>query len=234
MTRKADSLTAIPKGWLTPPFLMNDITSMVGNRWLVLERTVGGWLAVRASVGMESYLTHDIIYDKHCSRQSSRARRFHPWEHNVNQITGEQRSFDDHLRAYRLMALQQGATAEAIRLLHQHYQPFTEKEAADMADKLTKKTDAPKKGADKPAAEKKGGKGNPEALKKAREAAAEKGPDVRKITILKKENPYREGSGRAASFDALKGAKTVEDYKNAGGKVKYISRWESEGIIKLG
>ena len=97
-----------------------------------------------------------------------------------------------------------------------------------MAEKLAKKGAAPK--AEKAASK---SKGNPDALKKAREARAEAGPDVRKITITNKENPYREGSNRAASFNALKGAKTVEDYKTAGGKTKYLSRWVDEGRITL-
>ncbi len=78
-----------------------------------------------------------------------------------------------------------------------------------------------------------GRKGNPEALAKARAAREDAGPDTRKIKILNKENPYREGSNRAASFDALKGAKTAQDYKDAGGKAKYLSRWAAEGIIEL-
>jgi hypothetical protein len=87
----------------------------------------------------------------------------------------------------------------------------------------------------KAAASKPGRKGNAEALAKARAARAENaGPDTRKIKILNKENPYRENSGRAAAFNALKGAKTVEDYKSAGGKTKYLSRWAEEGRISLG
>jgi hypothetical protein len=123
-----------------------------------------------------------------------------------------------------------GCSPEAVLLLHRNGW-LTESEMEMAKEKLETKGAAPK--ADKTKAAGGGRKGNPEALKKAREAR-ETGPDLRKITILNKENPYREGSGRAASWDALKGAKTVEDYKTAGGKAKYISRWVEEARIKVG
>ena len=43
----------------------------------------------------------------------------------------------------------------------------------------------------------------------------------------------RDELARWAKVVKESGAKTVDDYKSAGGKVKYISRWESEGIISL-
>lgn len=136
-------------------------------------------------------------------------------------------SVQDLISHIRGKALEGGATPEAVLLIHS-LAPFTDKELNIMAEKLAKKGAAPK--AEKAATK---SKGNPDALKKAREARAEAGPDVRKITITNKENPYREGSNRAASFNALKGAKTVEDYKTAGGKTKYLSRWVDEGRIAL-
>lgn len=136
-------------------------------------------------------------------------------------------SVQDLISHIRGKMLEGGATPEAVLLIH-NLAPFNAKELNIMAEKLAKKGAAPK--ADKAATK---SKGNPDALKKAREARAEAGPDVRKITITNKENPYREGSNRAASFNALKGAKTVEDYKTAGGKTKYLSRWVEEGRITL-
>lgn len=127
--------------------------------------------------------------------------------------------------------LAHGGTPEAVRIMITLGQ-------LEEGDIIVAKAKLGTKGAE-PAAEKtapakkSGGKGNAEALAKAREAR-EAGPDTRKIAILKKENPYREGSNRAASFDALKGAKTAQDYKDAGGKAKYLSRWAEDGIIKLG
>lgn len=131
----------------------------------------------------------------------------------------------------KTLLLEYGGSPEAVLLLH-GLAPFTDKEMNTMAKaatatKVAKKTDAA------PKAEKVKGKGNTEALAKARAAKAEAGPDTRKLTITNKENPYREGSNRAASFDALKGAKTVQDYLDAGGKGKYISRWVEEDRISV-
>lgn len=226
----------IPPGWPAPPFLLRDQSSMLNNNLLILERSVGAWRGVTYYIAPD-LVQEVVVEDEDCSARMSRGKRYYPWEHNINQVTGEPRDFVTHRQAMRMLALQKGATPEAIRLLHAD-QAFSKSEVKTMADKKNEKlakkaakpAAAPK--ADKADAGKKN-KGNPEALKKAREAAAERGPDVRKITILNKENPYREGSGRAKSFDALKGAKTVQDYKEAGGAVKYISRWESEGRIKL-
>ena len=209
---------------------MNDVTSVLNKRILVLERSFGAWRGVVYSVAY-GYVIDVVMPDSECSLRHARDRRYYPWEHNINQLNGEPQDFVTHRQAIRVTALQQGASPEAVRLLHAD-QAFTKEEVNTMAEKLKKQADK-KKAAPKKADTPKKGKGNPEALKKAREAAKDKGPDVRKITVLVKENPYREGSGRAASWDALKGAKTVEDYKNNGGKIKYISRWESEGRIKL-
>lgn len=224
MARKLDSLK-IPKGWPTPPFIMKDRASIAGRDFLVLERTVGGWRAVRTSIGVEIWLGDETITDGQCSLHGK--RRFFPWDHNTNLSTGEQRSFDDHLAAYRQMALQRGATPEAIRLLHENYLPFKNKEVDDMAKKISKKDGkAPaKKAATKKADTKK-------AATKKKEAASSE-PDTRKITALAKENPFREGSARAEAYDLMKSSKTVQDYKDAGGPTKYINRWAGEGHIKL-
>lgn len=140
--------------------------------------------------------------------------------------TRSERSLLQVLSDLKVNLLAHGGTPEAVRLMINLGQ-LDEKEQEMAKAKLASKGAAP-------AAAPAKGKGNPDALKKAREAKAEAGPDTRKITILNKENPYRADSGRATSFDALKGAKTAEDYKSAGGKVKYLSRWVEEGRIKLG
>jgi hypothetical protein len=230
-------ICGIPDRWPAPPFLMRDTASILNRTILIFERSVDAWRGVAYFIATDT--VEDVVVEDHeCYWQLSRAKRYYPWEHNINQTNGEPVDFVTHRQALRTTALQKGATPEAIRLLHAD-KAFTKQEVKQMADKKNEKLakKAPKAdkagGGDGAAAPAKKSKGNPEALKKAREAAAERGPDVRKITVLKKENPYREGSNRAASFDALKGAKTVDDYKTAGGAVKYISRWESEGIIKL-
>ena len=55
----------------------------------------------------------------------------------------------------------------------------------------------------------------------------------KKITVLSKANPYREGSKRSASFEALLKSKNVAEYVAKGGKMKYIGRWVAADIIKL-
>lgn len=236
MGKKVSEVVAIPKGWPAPPFMMVDTASASGNKLLILARSALAWVGVEFSP--YDYVRDVVVHDRHTSRAGAKGKRFHPWEHNTNLVTGEKRVYEEHVVATRSLALRHGATPEAIRHLD-GIQPFTAKEVEDMAGKLSKKTEAPAKPAKAekaPKAEKaaSGRKGNPEALAKARAARAEAGPDTRKITIVNKENPYREGSNRAASYDALKGAKTAEDYKAAGGKAKYLSRWADEGHIKLG
>lgn len=248
MGKKVSDTVAVPRGWPTPPFMMVDTASISGTKLLVLGRSALAWVAVEYCP--YDYVRDIIIHDRHTSREAARGRRFHPWEHNTNLETGERRDWDQHANALRALALRDGATPEAIRFLDE-VRPFKQKEVDDMASKLSKKTEAAP-AAEKPAkapkaakgkaaatetaedaAPKTGRKGNPEALAKARAARAEAGPDNRKIKILTKENPYREGSNRAASFDALKGAKTVDEYVTAGGKKKYISRWVEEGLIEV-
>lgn len=229
MSRKgASPHVKIPKGWPTPPFVMRDTTSPIGTTFIVVERTVGAWRALGSAYAVYSYLDDYTMLDRQCALEARPGRRFHPWHVDIKDMqNGEPRSYQDHLAAYKTFALRDGATPEAIRLLD-IFEPLTEKEVQTMAEAKAAKDTAPKKGVTKTAADK------PAKAAKAAKAPAESKSDTRKITVLKKENPYREGSARAASFEALKGAKTVDEYKAAGGAVKYISRWDSEGIIKLG
>lgn len=220
-------------GWPEPPFLMNDTTAYIAKPIIVLERSVKAWRGV--AWGFEASVVVDrVMEDRYCSAEPSRGARFH-WQSPASCNFASDVTHT-HLANIRAQALDGGATPEAIKLLGA-IKPFTEEEIEVMTAKLAKKKDpAPKadKKADKKATEAKAKpKGNPEALKKAREAR-EAGPDTRKITVVEKKNPYREGSNRAASWDALKGAKTAQDYKDAGGKAKYLSRWAEEGLIKLG
>lgn len=230
MPRKAESPhVKIPKGWPTPPFVMRDATSPIGTTFIVVERTVGGWRALGSAYAVYSYLNDYTFMDRQCALESRPGKRFTPWHVDLDRKErGEPATYKDHLAAYKLFALRDGATPEAIRLLD-IFEPLTEKEVSAMAAAKEAK-DAPKKAAPAKTA---AGKGGAAAKPKADKAPAETKADARKITVLKKDNPYREGSARAASFDALKGAKTVDEYKAAGGAVKYISRWEAEGIIKL-
>lgn len=55
------------------------------------------------------------------------------------------------------------------------------------------------------------------------------------VTIKDKSFTYgAEGTERRKSWDALanqKGTKTLAKFKAAGGKVKYLKRWEAQGAI---
>ena len=224
-------------GWPVKfPFLMRDTTAFTGKPVVVIERSVNAWRGVAWGFS-QSAVVDRVMHDRDCDATGA------PWARFTYLSPEDQGHANDvsktHFQWMRRQALEGGATPEAIRLLGS-IEPFTKKEQDDMTEKLAKKgaaAKAPK--ADKKAkgaeaeAPKSGRKGNPEALAKAREARANAGPDTRKIKILNKENPYRDGSNRAASFDALKGAKTVEDYKTAGGKAKYLSKWAEEGRIEL-
>lgn len=63
--------------------------------------------------------------------------------------------------------------------------------------------------------------------------ATRKYEDKAKIKILIKENPHREGSNRAAAFDAVKGCKTMGDYYATEQKTKYIQAWIDSGHIEV-
>lgn len=202
------------------PYWLKDTNSIIGTSWLVVGPTFCGLRAIARvpyMPGIQVGVVERVIPDwlLRCYVPT------HPEEASLQSIyQGLKTEMQEH-----------GASALAVQWLGE-LSPFSEKELKIMGDKLKTKA-APKADKAAPKADKPKGKGNPEALKKAREARAEAGPDVRKITVLTKDNPYREGSNRAASFAALKGAKTVQDYKDAGGAIKYIARWAEDGTIKL-
>jgi len=129
----------------------------------------------------------------------------------------------------RDIALQGGATPEAIRLLGE-ISPWTAREEKIMAEKLKSKASAAKpdkeglksaakaapvggKGAAKPK------KGNAEALAKARAARAS-GPDTRKITKLKKPKDIeaRAGTFRHQMLTDLLASNTVQDFRDKNSK----------------
>lgn len=134
--------------------------------------------------------------------------------------------------------LAHGASAEAVRLIGEH-SPFTKKELNIMAEKLKAKkvgdaaalkeaaktapvakgkaTAAKAPAEPKPAAEKAApakGKGNTEALDKAR-AAKTAGDEKKKITVNTKENPYRDGTKAFNTFNVIKRSKTVGAFREA-------------------
>ena len=122
-----------------------------------------------------------------------------------------------HLPWLKHQALQGGATPDAIRYMGQ-VMKLTKKEEAEMAAKLKKNAETTEK--TKPVG--KGGKvtkgkggGNPEALEKAREAAAKRNAEnaAKKITVLAKLSDVKLRGGRLAKFEwvAKNKPKTVGD-----------------------
>jgi hypothetical protein len=217
----------IPKGWPKPPFPLRDSTSILGASIMVCERSVGGWVCINSAWAVYPFLTTTILTDDEVSLQLAGGKRFFLSPDAAN---GD--SVQHYLEAYKRFALREGATPEAIRLLDLHL-PLTKKDVKTLTkEKAEKKAKAPK--AEKKAKEPKAQKAS-DLDTKAKEPKAQKASDLdtKKIKVLEKENPYRAESNRAASWDALKGAKTVADYRAAGGAMKYITRWESEGKISL-
>lgn len=207
-----------PSHWPEPPFLINDSTQYIRSPLVVLERVFQGYVAVCWSFPSDGIkvLTHTVM-------DALIGKRY---------TLSPLGDVNKEIAALRDQAVESGASPEAVWLLSD-YVTFDKKELSTMADKLSKKA-APKP-ASKPAkAEAPKKKGNPEALKKAREAKAAAGPDTRKVTVVKDKVPtYRDGSGRADAWALMAKAKTVQDYLDAGGKGKYVSRWEAEGAITL-
>ena len=71
-----------------------------------------------------------------------------------------------------------------------------------------------------------------ETAPKAEKKAA--GPDTRKLTLVTKENPKREGSKAYATFELYKKAKTVQAFYDAGGKAADIAYDVKAGHIQVG
>lgn len=93
--------------------------------------------------------------------------------------------------------------------------------AKDEALKKEVKTVKPAKVADKKESKEKGEFG-----------AKRKYAESTKIKVLNKENPHREGSGRAVAFEALKTCKNVGDYYETGHKTKYLGDWVASGHLE--
>lgn len=92
--------------------------------------------------------------------------------------------------------------------------------------KFTKET-KPFVKAEKPAKEK-----ATKAEKPAKEKA-ERGPDNRKLKLLVKENPKREGSTSYDRFEFYRGAKTVQAFLDAGGTLADVKHDEAKGYIEV-
>lgn len=71
------------------------------------------------------------------------------------------------------------------------------------------------------------------ATKKAPSKRPDYSADTRRIKIVVKENPHREGTTRHAAFEAVRASKTVADYAATGSKPKYLDRWKKSGHIEI-
>lgn len=139
-------------------------------------------------------------------------------------------------------ALEHGATHEAVELLGL-VTPLTKKELSTMAEKLTKKGAAKPAAKKAPAAKGGGNKGNPEALKKAREAADGKraAAHAKSIKLLVKPADSGLRGGRLAKLQAVadQKPKTVGDIvgksvKDETGKEHTIDMGALNGMAKRG
>ena len=160
-----------------------------------------------------------------------------------------------HLSWLRSNALGSGATPDAIRLLSKATGPFTKKEENTMAEKLKAKKTAAKSPATadadglktaakaapvskvKPASGKGSGRGNPEALAKARAARAEnKGPDTRKIkaNVKAKDLQARVGSKRHTMLSDLLNSKTVQEFRDKGYSAGDLNYATGANIVSVG
>lgn len=176
-------------------------------KWLVVGPTFCGVRAIGRVVHMDG-VTPGVVH----RTIAEGARKHYPVDENS--------SCASFLMGLKNEMLAHGATELAVQwALEIEPTIFEEKELTIMAEKLQAKGKTAKtataKDADKPKRA-----GNPEALAKAREAraAADAGPDKRKITVLKKPHGAREGTARADLLDKIYKAKTVQDAVDAGVK----------------
>lgn len=111
----------------------------------------------------------------------------------------------------------------------------------NMASKFAKKDETTKeaKGVKTPKADKAVTKKEDKSSKKAAAKKApkadktEKADDTRKITVLTKTNPKREGSKAHGTFSLYAKSKTVADFIKAGGSMADIRFDEKAGHIKV-
>jgi hypothetical protein len=61
----------------------------------------------------------------------------------------------------------------------------------------------------------------------------ERARDDRKIVVIKKRNPHRPGSKRAAMFEALKQSATVAEFRTKGYYPSYLTWAAKSSLIKL-
>jgi len=202
------------KSTLKVPFSLRDNVSLLTQPVVALEESFKAVRAVAYSVAYSRVIDTTILLADIGDDRGLRYRLYDPADEGII-MKGHVQTHVDHMRR---LALDMGATPEAVRLLNA-YEAFTQKELNIMAEKLVKKAaakPAPKKAdAAKP-------KGNPEALKKAREARASKEAENRKykVTAKLKDLTLREGSWTKFMVETILAHTTTDDAKAACKKSK--------------
>lgn len=222
MTRRSKSLLQSKSGVYVVPFVgVNTVRSVGGQRALfVAVLDIGdAYFGIEYQLGLGQLVL--------CVAKKGNFPHFY----NITQDDLSETTAD-----LKSKALSGGATLEAIQLLKELTE-LTTAEEAEMANPkaaaAAKTTKLAKKAEPKASA-----KGNGEALAAAREARKSKN-DGLKIKVLAKENPYREGTKAAATFDLFKAhsGKTVGDVRAAAtedhdlGYLRYSAR---DGHISVG
>lgn len=198
------------------PYLVRDPNQLAGGHWLVCAPTFCGVVAVARCVympGVEMAVRKRVIMEWELPRFT-----VVPWS--------EETTLQSFLLGIKREAVEHGAQAEAVQLLGE-LSPFDDKEMIIMAEKLAKK------GAAKPAAKKEAASKPAKAAAPKKEAAADAGPDKRKILVLKKPHGAREGTKRADLLDTIYKAKTVQDAVDAGVAKNDVAWAAREGYISV-
>lgn len=114
----------------------------------------------------------------------------------------------------------------------QEAQAAASKKANKVAAPKADAKPAAKKGAAKPAA-KAAAPAKTKVAAPEKAAKAESGGDIRKITLLEKANPKREGTASFERYALYKTGMTVDAYVGAGGVKADIAYDEKKGFIKV-
>lgn len=194
-------------------------------KWLVVGRTFCGYRAIGRAVHVDDVtpgVVHRVILDNH-------KRQYREDENS---------SCQSFLAGIKSEMLTHGATALAVQwVMDLEPDAFSDKDLKIMADKLQKPASKKAPAKETPAK----GKGNPEALAKAREAQASKKAeqlaDKRKITLTEKgSDKVKKGgeSGAVQNLIAMKAAKTVGKAIEGGLAMADINYAEKSGTIELG
>lgn len=208
------------------PFGLEDRMGCITHPIIVVEETFHAVRVVHRVVYPEQRVVDYTILREYISVDREASQK----EHTIYYVTHAPKHpvLKTHIDNLRRLALEVGATPEAVRLLGS-LEPWSKKEETIMAEKLKAKAKPVKASTDelkaaakstpvaKGGGKKGGGKGNLDGLAKARAArAANKGPDTRKIKPLVKAKDLtaRVGTFRRNMLDDLLSSKTVQEWRD--------------------